>query len=105
MQVFSWRNPISVPFLCLCAIALSVAVSARQDGEAQRPQQATTPEPLRFRYMGPAAAGRVAPVAGVVGDAHTYYLSSASRGVGNATDGGVSVDPRFDAPPVAAVRA
>src|SRR5258708_8823071 len=95
MQVFSWRNPISVPFLCLCAIALSVAVSARQDGEAQRPQQATTPEPLRFRYMGPAAAGRVATVAGVVGDANTYYLGSASGGVAQSTHGGLSFPPLF----------
>src|SRR5258708_25583391 len=99
MQVFSWRNPISVPFLCLCAIALSVAVSARQDGEAQRPQQATTPDPLRFRYMGPAAAGRVANLAGVVGDANTYYPGSASGGVRQSTDGGVAVAPLLDAQP------
>jgi photosystem II stability/assembly factor-like uncharacterized protein len=105
MQVFSWRSPISVAFLCLCAIALSVGVSARQDGEAQRPQQATSPEPLRFRYMGPAAAGRIATVAGVPGDPNTYYLGSASGGVWKSTDGGASFAPIFDAQPVAAIGA
>src|SRR5260370_14198037 len=55
--------------------------------------------------MGPAAAGRVATVAGVVGDANTYYLGSASGGVWKSTDGGVSFAPLFDAQPVAAIGA
>ena len=73
--------------------------------EPQGPQQATTPEPLKFRYMGPAAAGRIATVAGVPGDPNTYYLGSASGGVWKSTDAGQNFVPIFDDQPVAAIGA
>ena len=69
------------------------------------PQPASTPEPLKFRYMGPAAAGRIASVAGVPGDPNTYYLGSASGGLWKSTDAGTSFVPIFDDQPVAAIGA
>ena len=60
-------------------------------------------EPLKFRYMGPAPAGRIASVAGVPGDPNTYYLGSASGGLWKSTDGGSTFVPIFDDQPVAAI--
>src|SRR5215510_15111306 len=51
------------------------------------------PEPLRFRYMGPAPAGRIASVVGVPGDPTTYYLGNASGGVWKSTDSGATFMP------------
>jgi len=53
MKIPSWRR-LSVALVS--ATALSVAASAQRGGPAG-PQQSTAPEPLKFRYMGPAAAG------------------------------------------------
>ncbi|HEX9366124.1 MAG TPA: sialidase family protein, partial [Vicinamibacterales bacterium] len=93
------------PFILalLSAVALSVAVSAQRGGGQQGPQPASTPEALKFRYMGPAPAGRIASVSGVPGDPNIYYLGSASGGVWKSTDGGASFSPVFDDQPVAAI--
>ncbi len=88
----------------LAACALGAMPAAQQRGEnANELPQTTTPEPLRFRYMGPAPAGRIAAVAGVPGDPNTYYLGSASGGVWKSTDGGNTYVPIFDDQPVAAI--
>src|SRR6478672_7044311 len=102
MQTFSWRK-FFLAFMS--AAALSAVVSAQRGGGPQGPLQATTPEPLKFRYMGPTAAGRIATVAGVPGDPKTYYLGSASGGVWKSTDGGQTFVPVFDDQPVAAIGA
>jgi len=65
MQTFTWRK---LSIALLSAAALSGVTFAQRGGGPAGPQQATTPEPLKFRYMGPAAAGRIATVAGVPGD-------------------------------------
>src|ERR1041385_8100906 len=100
MKIFSWR---SIGVAATCAAALSVTASAQRGGGPAGPQQATTPEPLKFRYMGPAPAGRIASVAGVPGDPNVYYLGSASGGVWKSTDGGNTFVPIFDEQPVAAI--
>src|SRR5690349_22287466 len=100
MQQFSWRKLF---LALLSATALTAVASAQGGGGPAGPQQSTTPEPLRFRYMGPAAAGRIATVAGVPGDPNTYYLGSASGGVWKSTDGGNTYAPIFDDQPVAAI--
>jgi photosystem II stability/assembly factor-like uncharacterized protein len=99
----SWRRQVSVGLLG--AVALSVALSAQRGGGPQGPQQASTPEALKFRYMGPAAAGRIATVAGVPGDPSTYYIGSASGGVWKSTDAAQTFVPIFDDQPVAAIGA
>ena len=44
---------------------------------------------LQFRNIGPAAGGRVCRVAGVPGDALTYYAATASGGLWKSSDGGL----------------
>src|SRR5437868_6350780 len=100
MQSFPWRK---LALAVLSAAALSVVGSAQRGGGAAGPQQSTTPEPLKFRYMGPAPAGRIASVAGVPGDPNVYYLGSASGGLWKSTDGGNTFAPIFDDQPVAAI--
>lgn len=60
------------------------------------PQVALPPEAMKFRYMGPAPAGRISAVVGVNGDAKTYYLGNASGGVWKTIDGGTTFKPIFD---------
>jgi photosystem II stability/assembly factor-like uncharacterized protein len=104
MKTFSWHCKFSGALLC--AVALSVVpASAQRGGGPAGPQASSTPEPLKFRYMGPAAAGRIASVAGVPGDPNTYYLGSASGGLWKSTDAGTSFVPIFDDQPVAAIGA
>ena len=67
--------------VAILAAALSITATAQRGGGPAGPQQSTPPEPLKFRYMGPAAAGRIATVAGVPGDPNVYFLGSASGGV------------------------
>jgi photosystem II stability/assembly factor-like uncharacterized protein len=94
------RPVASVTFVMLTAFA--AAAYAQRGGQAG-PPRASTPEPMKFRYMGPAPAGRIATVAGVPGDPNTYYLGSASGGVWKSTDGGQTFVPIFDDQPVAAI--
>ena len=102
MKTFSWRT---LSLAVVCAAAFSLAGSAQRGGGPAGPQQSSAPEPLKFRYMGPAAAGRIATVAGVPGDPNTYYLGSASGGVWKSTDAGATFAPIFDDQPVAAIGA
>ena len=95
----------AVVFIALLSMTVFVVVapSAQQQDAPAGPPQTAPVEPLRFRYMGPAPAGRIATVAGVPGDANTYYLGSASGGVWKSTDGGLTFAPIFDDQPVAAI--
>src|SRR5438445_13562544 len=77
----------------LFAAALPGVASAQRGGGPTGPQPTTNIEPLRFRYMGPAPAGRIASVAGVPADPNAYYVGSASRGVWKSTAGGPSFLP------------
>ena len=102
MKTFSWRKFSAA---AVAAAALSAAGVVAQRGGPAGPQQASAPEPLKFRYMGPAAASRISTVAGVPGDPSTYYLGSASGGVWKSTDAGQNFVPIFDDMPVAAIGA
>jgi photosystem II stability/assembly factor-like uncharacterized protein len=61
--------------------------------------------PFRFRFVGPKVGNRIAAVAGVPGDASTYYAGAASGGVWKSTDGGNRWSPIFDKQPAAAIGA
>jgi len=90
-------------FAFLLAATIPAVAFAQRGGGPPGPQPTSTPEPLKFRYMGPAAAGRIATVSGVPGDPNTYYLGSASGGVWKSTDGGQTFAPIFDDQAVAAI--
>src|SRR5258708_5628660 len=90
--------------LALVFVAVvQVALSAQRGGAPTGPQQTTTPEPPRFRYMGPAPAGRIASVSGVPGDPNIYYVGSASGGLWKSTDAGQTFVPIFDEQNVSAI--
>lgn len=58
---------------------------------------------FRFRFVGPRDGNRVSAIAGVPGDASTYYAGAASGGIWKSTDGGNRWEPIFDKEPVAAI--
>src|SRR5690349_16625351 len=103
MHMFSWRR-FSMALLAGAALSAAGLAAQRARGPAG-PQQATTPEPLKFRYMGPAASGRISPVTGVPGDRTTCDLGSSSGGLWRSTDSGQNFFPIFDDQPVAAIGA
>jgi photosystem II stability/assembly factor-like uncharacterized protein len=98
-----FRRGLFIFSLLAMAASRSIVPSAQPQTAPAGPPPTATIEPLKFRYMGPAAAGRIATVAGVPGDANTYYLGSASGGVWKSTDGGTTFVPIFDDQPVAAI--
>ena len=87
----------------LLAALVPVTAAAQRGGAPAGPQQTSTPEPLKFRYMGPAPAGRIASVSGVPGDPNTYYLGSASGGLWKSSDAGQTFVPILDDQNVAAI--
>jgi photosystem II stability/assembly factor-like uncharacterized protein len=90
------------------AIVCFLFVSSVTPALAQRgagPPQAQPVAPLRFQYMGPESAGRIASVAGVPGDPNIYYAGAASGGIWKTTDGGKTFEPVFDDQPAQAIGA
>jgi photosystem II stability/assembly factor-like uncharacterized protein len=93
-----------VLLLTALVTALIPGAAVAQRGAAPTgPPQTSTPEPMKFRYMGPAPAGRIASVSGVPGDPTTYYLGSASGGLWKSTDAGQTFVPIFDDQNVSAI--
>ncbi len=90
----------------LCT-GVTIALALGAVALAQRPPEpGPLPiEPLRFRYMGPPSAGRIAAVVGVPGDNTTYYAGAASGGVWKSIDGAKTFSPVFDGQPVQAIGA
>jgi photosystem II stability/assembly factor-like uncharacterized protein len=86
----------------LLVVCTAIALDAQRPGGGPADQP---PEGLRFRYMGPPGAGRIAAVAGIPGDQKTYYAGAASGGIWKTSDGGQTFEPIFDAEPVQAIGA
>ncbi len=84
-----------------------IALTTVHSTLAAQERRDTTPPPpaLRFQYMGPPSAGRIASVAGVPGDPSTYYAGAASGGVWKTADSGRTFTPIFDSEPVQAIGA
>ncbi|MSO50683.1 MAG: sialidase [Acidobacteria bacterium] len=109
MSVAMFAIPITPSLDTAAAVASAAALS---DGEVFQGRggggggaQIQAVDPLKFRYMGPAPAGRVASVVGVPGDPTTYYLGNASGGIWKSTDSGATFVPVFDDMPVQAIGA
>jgi photosystem II stability/assembly factor-like uncharacterized protein len=77
----------------LC-FALLTIMSASVAG-AQQPESDDAGQ-FRFRFVGPRVGNRIAAVAGVPGDASTYYAGAASGGIWKSVDGGNQWRPIFD---------
>src|SRR5437870_7127509 len=94
--------PRALPLLAL------VAAIAQGQGVAQQAMnfdpQTSASSALRFRYIGP-VGNRIASVAGVPGDANTYYAGAASGGIWKTVDAGIHWTPMFDDQPVSSVGA
>jgi len=60
---------------------------------------------LQWRLIGPFRGGRVVAVAGVPGDATTFYFGAVDGGIWKTTDAGVVWTPIFDGQPVASIGA
>jgi len=88
--------------LGLAVLGLVLGLGLAQRGGAPGGGQ---PEPLRFRFMGPAVGNRISAAAGVPGELNTYYAGAASGGVWKSTDGGARWLPVSDDIPVAAIGA
>src|SRR6185437_5354552 len=75
---------------------LSLLLILQGRGGFGAPPPLGPPPELKFKYLGPQPAGRVASAAGVPGDPSTYYLGAASGGVWKSTDSGETFTPVFD---------
>jgi photosystem II stability/assembly factor-like uncharacterized protein len=79
-------------FLALCALR-TTAQQSDPDDESQ----------FRFRFVGPKVGNRISAIAGIAGDASTYYAGAASGGVWKSGDGGNVWKPIFDKQSAAAI--
>src|SRR6185437_9457742 len=101
-----------------CCVALAVATSAALPltdsvaaPAASQPTTAAVPVnpslfgALRWRSIGPYRGGRALAVAGVPGDARTFYFGAVAGGVWRTTDGGGTWTPLTDDTPISSVGA
>src|SRR5438105_1654991 len=84
-----------------CLSIVAIASSAAAQTSTFNQQQASA---LRWRYIGP-VGNRIASVAGIAGDANTYYAGAASGGIWKTVDAGIHWTPIFDDQPVQSVGA
>src|SRR5437588_5558327 len=88
----------SASLLASFTIALAVGVPA--------PAQTIPPDAdgaLRWRLIGPHRGGRVLAVAGVPGEAATFYFGAVDGGVWRTRNAGVTWEPLFDDQPIASI--
>ncbi len=92
----SYRTLVTTALGALPLIALALAAPTAAAQRDTIPQPAPAHDPFRFEMMGPAEGGRVAAIAGVPGDARTWYIGNASGGVWKSSDSGATFRPVFD---------
>src|SRR5690348_15143555 len=83
-------------FAALAIALFAPALIHAQDETAQK-KAPDILENLKFRDLGPAAAGgRVTSVAGIPGNSKVYYIGSAGGGVWKTVDGGLTWKAIFE---------
>jgi photosystem II stability/assembly factor-like uncharacterized protein len=82
--------------LVIWGLALTLGVSAQTLKE-------DTLKGMKWRLVGPFRGGRVLAVAGIAGDANTYYFGAVAGGVWKTTNGGISWTPIFDKEAVSSI--
>jgi photosystem II stability/assembly factor-like uncharacterized protein len=94
----------------LIVAANTASLYAQQNSAAATSVSATPPvvdpslfSAMRWRLIGPYRAGRVSAVAGVPGDAATYYMGTPGGGIWKTTSGGATWKPIFDDQHVASI--
>src|SRR5437667_246258 len=111
-ELRSARNgrPAGVPGLGglgLGFLAASLMLGAGAPSRLACAQSVPPPETsyaaLRWRLLGPHRGGRVLGVAGIPGDATTFYFGAVDGGVWRTTNAGLTWEPLFDREPVASV--
>ncbi len=81
----------------LAAASFSLAKQAEPDSAQADAENKDIFKNLKFRNLGPAAAGgRVSAVVGVPGDPNLYYVGAASGGVWKSINGGITWKPVFE---------
>src|SRR5215831_14081590 len=85
-------------FRTLFVFFASIALGSCYNSSAQKVELSQLKQ-LKYRHIGP-LGNRVISVAGVPGDALTYYVGAASGGIWKTVDGGVNWKAVFDDKPV-----
>src|SRR6266536_2799055 len=108
-ELRSARNgrPAGVPGLGgLGFLVASLMLGAGGTGGASRlacaqsvPPPETSYAALRWRLIGPHRGGRVLAVAGIAGDATTFYFGAVDGGVWRTANAGLTWEPQFDREP------
>src|SRR6266571_8858044 len=113
-ELRSARNgrPAGVPGLGglgLGFLAASIMLGAGGPSRLACAQSVPPPETsyaaLRWRLIGPHRGGRVLAVAGIPGDATTFYFGAVDGGVWRTRNAGVTWEPLFDDQPIASIGA
>jgi photosystem II stability/assembly factor-like uncharacterized protein len=95
------RNRLAGFISYLAILLLSVFVLAPLvAGQTLKPD---TLKGMKWRLVGPFRGGRVLAVAGIPGDANTYYFGAVAGGVWKTTNGGLQWTPIFDKEPVSSI--
>ncbi|HVZ50200.1 MAG TPA: hypothetical protein VG916_15560, partial [Gemmatimonadaceae bacterium] len=83
--------------LATALMAAAMPAGAQRGGRGVAPPRGDTSRygALSYRFIGP-PGNRVDAVAGIAGDADTYYVGAASGGIWKTTDGGIHWTPLFD---------
>ncbi len=89
-----------MPSRTSCALLVAACVSL-----AAQPFDTSLYRAMRWRQIGPFRAGRVTAVAGIPGNAATYYMGTPGGGLWKTIDGGVIWTPVSDSVPVSSIGA